>query len=752
MSDEATRDEAMRDEAMRDEAMRDEATRDEAMSDEATRDEATRDEAMRDEAMSGEAMSGEAMRDEAMSDEATRDEATRGRSIPHSAIRIVHWDSLLTPRVSNLIAGLLFLLSLGLYARTLAPSVTDIFSDTLEFQLVGPTLGIAHETGYPLYTLLSWLFARLLPLGDAACRVNLLSAVCAALAVAFVYRTGQLLTGKRLAAACGAVLFAFSPVWWSQAVIAEVYALHGLFVALILWLILRWGTRVKGYGLGVNPSPLSPNPYLLPAVAFVLGLSLTHHRLALLLAPALAVFVLWTEPGLLRQPRRWPGLLIALFLPLLLYAYIPLRGQVTTSLDGRYENTWAGFWRWVMASQYGAFLTGNPFAVQRGAAFYFNLFRAQFGWTGLILGLVGLIVLLRQPKRWALVVLAFVTNLAFALAYRAADVEVFFTPAFLLWSLLIAAGLGSLFGLVARIPWRKLRITNYELRIATYVFLAAACLLEPFTMARANFPSLDRSRDWAVHDYGRDMLEQPLPEGATLVGLLGEMTLLRYFQRVEGLRPDVVTVAADAEEARHAAIAAALAAGKAVYITRPLAGAPERYSLAAVGPLVRVWPKGQARLPEPPHPLVLPFTEAVELGGYGVEVRQTHAGLLVRLMLYWRVAAPVGDDLKVSARLLDGMGKVVVARDDVPVHNTYPTWAWLPGEVVADSYDLVLPPEAGPGPYRLLVILYRAADGREMGRGGVGGDCHCCSSSKTRPGPPRLSGLARRRARGGRKS
>ncbi len=627
-------------------------------------------------------------------------------------------------RRAHAIAGLVFLLSLGLYVRTLAPSVVDIFSDTLEFQLVGPTLGIAHETGYPLYTLLSWLFARLLPLGDAAFRVNLLSAVCAALAVAFVYRAGQLLTGRRLAAVCGAVVFALSPVWWSQAVIAEVYALHGLLVAVILWLILHWEAGKQGSrgaeeqrSKGAIRNPQSaicpPNLSSLVAVALAFGFSLTHHRLTLLLAPALAVFVLWTDPGLLRQPRRWPKLLTALLLPLLLYAYIPLRGLVTTSLDGRYENSWVGFWRWVMASQYGVFLTGDPFALHRNAAFYFDLFRVQFGWTGLILGLVGLVALLRKPRHWALIVLAFVTNLAFGLAYRAADVEVFFTPAFLLWSLLFAAGLDGLFDLAARISQR-------ELRIAACVLLAAACLLQPLAMARANFPTPDRSDDWAVHDYGRDMLEQPLPEGATVVGLLGEMTLVRYFQRTEGLRPDVVTVAADGEEERHAAIGAALAEGTPVYITRPLAGTSERYSLAAVGPLVRVWPKGKAQPVTPQHPLALPFTEAVELAGYTVETRQTHARAMVRLTLHWRVAAPVGDDLKVSARLLDGAGQVVAAADDVPVHNTYPTWAWQQGETVADCYDLPLPQDASPGPYGLLVILYRAADGSEVGRAELG--------------------------------
>ena len=61
------------------------------------------------------------------------------------------------------IATALFLMSLALYVRTLAPTVATVFDDSLEFQLVLPTLGIAHPTGYPLYTISGWLFVHLLP-------------------------------------------------------------------------------------------------------------------------------------------------------------------------------------------------------------------------------------------------------------------------------------------------------------------------------------------------------------------------------------------------------------------------------------------------------------------------------------------------------------------------------------------------------------------------------------------------------------
>jgi hypothetical protein len=529
-----------------------------------------------------------------------------------------------------------------------------------------------------------------------------------------------------LAAACAAAILAVSPVWWSQAIIAEVYSLHGLFIAAVLWLALRWGDRV-GEAPASEAAPAAAASRLLTACACALGLSLTHHRLSLLLGPALAVFVLWSEPELLRRPRRWPPLLAALLLPLLLYAYIPLRGLVTTSLDGRYENTWQGFWRWVMASQYSAFLTADPFDLQRGPSFYFELFQSQFGWTGLVVGVLGLIALLRKPRRWLLIVLAFTVNLVFALSYRAADVEVFFTPVFLLWSLLVAAGLSGLIDAVSALTRRRSqtagRTSPEALRVAAGLFaalLTAGCLLEPLLLASANLPSLDRRNDWALHDYGLDVLQQPLPNGATIVGLLGEMTLLRYFQRTEALRPDLQTIAADGEEERHAAIAAGLAQGMAVYITRPLAGAPERYSLAAVGPLVRVWPKGQAELLEAEHYLGRSLGQAVLLSSHEQQIVGSHSGPAIRLTLRWQVAGPVKDDLKVSARLLDGSGAVVSAADSVPVHNTYPSWAWQVGETVGDLYDLPIPPDRGSGPHRLLIILYRAADGSEVGRADLG--------------------------------
>ncbi|HEX9372696.1 MAG TPA: DUF2723 domain-containing protein, partial [Roseiflexaceae bacterium] len=153
---------------------------------------------------------------------------SRPRFAPASRIR----------RLDALIFLALAIGALALYAATLLPGIGS--GDTAEFQRVAPTLGIAHPTGYPLYTILGWLWSQL-PLGDTpAWRMNLLSAVAAALAVGVVYLVARASGQARAVAAAAALALAASATFWSQATIAEVYALAALLQALLLLALLRW--------------------------------------------------------------------------------------------------------------------------------------------------------------------------------------------------------------------------------------------------------------------------------------------------------------------------------------------------------------------------------------------------------------------------------------------------------------------------------------------------------------------------------
>ena len=77
---------------------------------------------------------------------------------------------------------------------------------------------------------------------------------------------------SRIVALSFSLMLAFSISMWSQAVIAEVYALHALLIAIFLVLCYRWVQH-----------PASDR--LMLSIFFVLGLSFSNHHLTMTLAP-----------------------------------------------------------------------------------------------------------------------------------------------------------------------------------------------------------------------------------------------------------------------------------------------------------------------------------------------------------------------------------------------------------------------------------------------------------------------------------
>ena len=212
-------------------------------------------------------------------------------------------------RLLDLLAAVLLAAgAFALYVSTLAPTV--LAGDGGEFQFVPYLLGVAHPTGYPLYSLVGWVWTHLVVVGDAAYRMNLFSAFWSALAVGLLYPTARLLLRQafpdlppaalRLAAALSSVALAVTPTLWSQSIIAEVYSLQLFLIVLLLYFLLRWSER--------RPETLSAGDetggtrLLLPAAA-CRGLGLAPPSTTLLLTPALRVVVWRTDRGVFRVRR-----------------------------------------------------------------------------------------------------------------------------------------------------------------------------------------------------------------------------------------------------------------------------------------------------------------------------------------------------------------------------------------------------------------------------------------------------------------
>ncbi len=289
-----------------------------------------------------------------------------------------------------------------------------------------------------------------------------------------------------LAAACA---FGLGPVWVSQATVAEVYALHGLFLAAIVWVVAGLERRmasVETRDIARNALPVRR----ITALCLLIGLALTHHRMTVLVLPVLLVYLLWRIPNFWRPRRAWLGWAAALLAPLALYAYLPLRAALGVSdLNGSYVNTPAGFLDHVLARQYAAFFAENALGAPFSVADAVRLTWRQVGAAGFVLGLIGLAQLRdsrgHAAKAWVFVLLALLSNAAFAIGYQVADREVFFIPVFLFFALFAGGGVG----MIRRLPSR----TTRGLWMVQGAQIVAVLLVALGVFGRG--PIVDRSQD-----------------------------------------------------------------------------------------------------------------------------------------------------------------------------------------------------------------------------------------------------------------
>ena len=622
---------------------------------------------------------------------------------------------------------------LPIYLGTMSHAVGA--ADTFEFQVVAPQLGIAHPTGYPLYLLLGRLFS-LLPFGTVAWRLNLASAVYAVIAAAVVFRVGLALTRRPLPALVGAVALGLIPVYWGQAIVAEVYTLHALFVAVALWLMVRLirdgrrpaddrrrttddeergsggeGERAPSLFVTRHSSLVTPSAAdrkTMVALAFVLGLGLANHLTTVFLLPPAAIAValnLWPSVarGSAAVGRRrsllllFLQLLAAFVLPLLFYAYLPLRWSAVNDEPmgfGRFVE-WVIGGRFQGALQWGAWLR-DPTRRQIVG----RLFLDAWGWFYLALAAVGLLWLFVRQWRAALVLLITAAGFTFyALNYYVPDLAVFLIPAHVVIAVWVAAGADGIIVMLSR-GWRlgdwRLGTGDWEAgrwggMVAMLVF--GVVLLPALMAAGGRWSAVDQSGRDGGEAWARGVLEQPLARGAAILADSEKIAPLYYLQQIERLRPDLDIMVLPDEAAYRAELDARLAAGQTVYLARYLPGLEGIYHLRSAGPLVEVSREPLTVLPADTVPndqqigplRLLGHTVQPEMGV------QDATGLT----LYWTLDRPLGEgELPPVIYLRRAGGDVVVSG----VHlagDTYPVNAWRSGEIVADYHLLPLPDMEG---------------------------------------------------------
>ncbi len=346
----------------------------------------------------------------------------------------------------------LLLLSVApIYITCLPSGLTEAHrgEDGAELVAAAVTGGVAHPTGYPLYLLLLRGLCGLYRGADPIDVAHVSSAFFTLAAACLLLQLLRELLhhfveapspwSVELPALSGAWVFCFLGTVWNQAVIAEVYALHALFVALVLWQLTRLLLSAERRAARSTWLALS------------FGLGLCHHLTLLHLLPA-AALTLWLSGAWSRSLLWRAGL--AGWVGLLPYLSLLAAARRQPVLSWGNPDTLSRLFAMISGQQYRFRLHGDAQAVLRRIVERCAL-AADAGHLTMIVGLFGAAIALywalREPgdrsrpiRRWlAVAAVAVLGNLIGAGLYDIEDLRSYFIPTELCFAAAIGLGLAA---------------------------------------------------------------------------------------------------------------------------------------------------------------------------------------------------------------------------------------------------------------------------------------------------------------------
>ncbi len=447
----------------------------------------------------------------------------------------------LTTRIAGL---LVMLITLVVYIFTANPDVS--FTDSGELAAVCTTLGVAHPTGYPLFTLIGHLWTLLpLPLTPIV-KLNYFAGFCTAIS-AFVFfylvefmlrnasykpliiKTKHSKKGKQhelstaaklpensatIIATVMALLFGFADTVWAQAVSIEVYSLQLIIFTVSIWLFLR--------------AMITGDRRILMLWGLTLGLGFANHGTTVLMAPAM-LFLFFKRPNEKANfsIERWKtiGLLALPFLlGLSVWLYLPLRSAAMPDFNwGAVHRNWDKFWYHASGKQFQVWMfTGD--SIGTNFNIFIKLIPFEFGILGILPLLTGIVVGWKYSKSMMIFLILLVVGcLFYSLNYGIHDIDTYFLLAFI--GLLLITS----FGLLAIAE-------KYPAVLPGFVLL-------PVLAFGLNLKENNHSNDYQVPEFTRIMADNLAPNAVVISAQWDYWcSAFWYKQRVENYRPDVVLV------------------------------------------------------------------------------------------------------------------------------------------------------------------------------------------------------------------
>ena len=441
-----------------------------------------------------------------------------------------------------------------IYIFTLAPSVVQI--DSGELATVQVTLGIAHPTGYPLFTMLGYLFSLLpLPLTKIF-QMNLLAAIyCSAAVGVFTFtikysidnlsgfkkKTSAKESSKKekkkgkeqskpekpvdipenlnlLSAVFGGLTLAFSRTFWFQSTSVEVYSLHLLLITLIIFFLL------KAYITSFENDKL----FNWLVFSFFLALGFTNHMTTLLIIPG-TVYLFFSKYKFNSVSYKKILLMILLFIPVLVlvYSYLPIRASQNPILNWGNPVDWEKIYRHISGKQYQVWLFTSFDSAGKQLSHFFSILPVEF-YLSLVLALIGFFIsLFRARKLFLFIFITFAFTVLYSINYDIYDIDSYFLLAFIMISFFAAFG-------ALKILEIKSLPKNYSTGILVVVLLVQFYF---------NFVKVNQSGVYTFEDYTKAVLNT-VPENSIILSKQWDYFISEsyYYQFVEKYRTDVTVI------------------------------------------------------------------------------------------------------------------------------------------------------------------------------------------------------------------
>lgn len=446
-----------------------------------------------------------------------------------------------------------------IYSRTLAPTVVEI--DSGELATVQTVLGIAHPTGYPIFTLLGRMFLLFPLCQKPVAQLNWLALIWGLGAVVFFMHSmrwvlknfrksmdqkslSENAKGKRkkegkirekdsqtslyektdftdsmgifVTVVFASLAMAFSKTVWKQCTAIEVHSLQLLVLTAIFYFLYK-----------SNHSFRPNRDWLL--VMFFLAIGFANHMTTILIFPGVLL-------GYFKQ-YKWNRISIKRFVLLLcimvffitiFYLYLPIRASQNPLLNWGNPVTWENFIHHISGKQYRVWLFSSSESAFQNLKRFLLLLPHEFTWPVFIVGLMGLLssIFNKHPLR-IFFIFTFLVTVFYTIHYDIHDLDAYFLTAYVVFA--YWTGLGAEY-ILRYVKKNRMR----------FIVVSFALFFSIVFEIKKNYSEVDRRNYHTFEDYTKAALES-LPQNSLLLSYQWDYLIspAYYFQLVEDFRADV---------------------------------------------------------------------------------------------------------------------------------------------------------------------------------------------------------------------